>query len=170
MASLEDSDWAGLPPEILAIVFELAASPAGAAADATALPLAEAARLRLALEGTCRAWRAVAADLPLRVSLGCSPLPPSGVLPRLVPFLTRRPLAALHFAAAPGGPGSRPGVVQQLAIDLLATDALAAAAAGSLAELAVREYTCSRPLCGLLPRFPRLTRLSLCGYAIDLGE
>ena len=182
-----DSDWAGLPREILAAIFNLAAvqpaaaagqPPAGAAtataataavacARGAAPSLAEAARLRLALEGTCRAWRAVADDVPLRVSLGSSPLPPSGAL--LLPFLARRPLAALHFEAAPGLPGCRPGAVQQLAILVLGSEALAASAASSLLELAVHDYTCSRPLCALLPRFRQLSCVSLSGYAIDLG-
>lgn len=168
------SDWASLPRELLHNVLAAAAFTPADATRATAannkrhLPsLADAARLRYAVEASCRSWRASAADFPLRVTLGTSPLPPNAT-PALLEFLCRRPLAALQFASS-GLAGCRPGAVQQLAIDLLASDALAAAAGSCLLEVSVFDYICSRPLCALLPRFPALRCVALSGYSIDIG-
>lgn len=41
-------------------------------------------------------------------------------------------------------------------------------AGSTLAELVVRNYVCSRPLCSLLPRFPALRSVALTGYCIDI--
>lgn len=43
-----------------------------------------------------------------------------------------------------------------------------ALAGGTLSELAVFDYLCSRPLCTLLPRYAALRRLALSGYSVHL--
>lgn len=76
-------------------------------------------------------------------------------------------LALNEFAAAAGaGWPACLGCSQSLspAPQPIRLTAHPACAGPTLTELAVFGYVCSRPLCALLPRFPALTRLSLCGY------
>lgn len=176
------SDWAGLPIELLQHIFALAAAPADPPplADPPAVPLcarrlpslAATAELFHAIDGSCRSWRAAAATTPLHVAVGRSAMPTAGAAPALVAFLCRRPLAALLFEAPaqPARRGCSPGAVQRLALAVLGSAELAAAASGCLRLLAVRDFVCSRPLCTLLPRFPALRALSLSGYLVDVGE
>lgn len=128
--------WEDLPAELVRFVACLALQPPHqAAAVVAAVPclprlpsLAQAAQLLAAMEGCCRSWRQALAALSLRASIGASPLP-AGAAAALLPLLTsaRHPVTALHFEAR-ARRGCRPGSVQHLAIELLASDALVAAA------------------------------------------
>lgn len=130
--------WDSLPVELLRSILLMALQPlppdataAGAVAGIPhSLPMREAGRLLAAVEGCCRSWRQVAVDVPLRVSLGPLPLPrnPQAALLGQIAGTGRRRLQALHFEAPALQRGCRPGVVQLLAIDLLGSDAFAAAA------------------------------------------
>lgn len=130
--------WDSLPAELLRSILLMALQPlppdataAGAVAGIPhSLTMREAGRLLAAVEGCCRSWRQVAVDVPLRVSLGPLPLPrnPQAALLGQIAGTGRRRLQALHFEAPALQRGCRPGVVQLFAIDLLASDAFAAAA------------------------------------------
>lgn len=132
--------WADLPVELLRAIVTMALqpvqheAPAATAAAATTLPrlpsMRETARLLSSASRCCRSWRHALADLPLRASLGPPPLPPTAAatLPLWL-AATGRQLKALHFAAPPRR-GCRPGAVQHLAVQLLASEAFAAVAGG----------------------------------------
>lgn len=166
--------WAELPGDLLTAVLLAAHGSDACFAPASTFPpapsLAAVARFLHAVNTACKHWRGVseAANVPLRVTLGGSPIKTMGGLPASVRcWLARRSLAALHFQTSNLN-GCSPGEVQQLAPALLNSPEMQHASGSVLEEIAVRDFVCSRTLCSLLPRFPALRRVLLTGYLVDI--
>jgi hypothetical protein len=117
--------WAELPGDLLTAVLLAAHGSDACFAPASTFPpapsLAAVARFLHAVNTACKHWRGVseAANVPLRVTLGGSPIKAMGGLPASVRcWLARRSFAALHFQTSNLN-GCSPGEVQQLAPALL---------------------------------------------------